>query len=135
MGGPLKHVELLRKLHLAAGQPSMREIGEISGLSHTTVHNVLNPAYLSKWRSVEPVARALTDDEWEIGLIREAWRVDVVESRLAKQPVREFVPGNRDVHWILIPAAMHDEVTAKLDLLGCDLQRIQGNAWAAIPRK
>lgn len=53
----------LRRLHLVAGEPSMRAIARSTGtLSHDTVRRVLNGPALPQWEPLELVVRALNGD-------------------------------------------------------------------------
>lgn len=54
----------LRELHLHAGEPSTREIERSAGraISHETINRVLRSGSLPRWRSLEPVVKALEGD-------------------------------------------------------------------------
>lgn len=57
----------LRKLHLAAGKPSSRRIaGEVGGLSHTTVNEMLRGSRVPAWNLVDKVCRFFGGDVDEL---------------------------------------------------------------------
>jgi hypothetical protein len=62
--GPAGDILLeLRRLHLLAGEPSMRAIARSTGaLSHDTVHRVLTDPALPQWGPLELVVEALHGD-------------------------------------------------------------------------
>jgi hypothetical protein len=62
--GPVGDILLkLRRLHLLAGEPSMRAIARSTGaLSHDTVHRVLTGPALPRWGPLELVVGALHGD-------------------------------------------------------------------------
>ena len=62
--GPCGDILLeLRRLHLRAGEPSMRAIARSTGaLSHDTVHRVLTGPALPHWGPLELVVEALHGD-------------------------------------------------------------------------
>jgi hypothetical protein len=67
----------LRRLHLLAGEPSMRTIARSTHvLSHDTVHRVLTGSTLPQWGPLELVVEALHGDV-------EAFRVLWVKARQA----------------------------------------------------
>jgi hypothetical protein len=63
----------LKHLHLRAGKPSVRQIAsDITGISHSTVHDVLNGQRLPSWSNVERIVKYLNGD---IASIRELWLI------------------------------------------------------------
>ena len=75
--GPAGDIALeLQRLHLLAGEPSMRAIARSTALSHDTVHRVLTGLALPQWGPLELVVEALHGDV-------EAFRVLWVAARRA----------------------------------------------------
>ena len=61
----------LRRLHLRAGEPSMRAIARSTGaISHDTVHRILTGPDVPQWGPLELVVEALHGD---VELFRELW--------------------------------------------------------------
>jgi DNA-binding phage protein len=61
----------LYRLHLVAGEPSMRKLARSTGvLSHDTVHRVLTGPALPQWGSLELVVEALNGD---VEIFRALW--------------------------------------------------------------
>jgi hypothetical protein len=61
----------LRRLHLRAGEPSVRAIARSTGaISHDTVHRVLTSPELPQWGPLELVVEALHGD---VEVFRELW--------------------------------------------------------------
>lgn len=61
----------LRRLHLRAGEPSVRAIARSTGaISHDTVHRVLTGPDVPQWGPLELVVEALHGD---VEVFRELW--------------------------------------------------------------
>jgi DNA-binding NarL/FixJ family response regulator len=80
-------VDALRALHLAAGEPSLREIAaRAPGISRDTVHSVLTAPALPRWPALESVVLALGGQPERFGALWRAARLaeDTVDPRLVE---------------------------------------------------
>lgn len=85
--GPTPETErlaiILRALRLQAGQPSLRSVAADSGVSHTTVHELLGGhRTIRDWERVEKVGRAL-------GMSRDQERALFAAWQLTRHPPEE----------------------------------------------
>lgn len=110
----------MNRLRLLAGAPSLREISQASGISHTSVGSMMNGKALGYWRNILPVVEALTDDPEKIEHVHSLWQSDRRDSfRVRLQPIE---PPD-DVWWLLLPVPLYDELVEFLKERGHELAR------------
>jgi tetratricopeptide (TPR) repeat protein len=99
--GPIRtFFERIHALHLAAGQPSMREMQRRTrsrrrpgGINPTTIHDVFAAPRMSRWEIVESVVAQLGGDVTEFA---EIWRQGrAAEDQLDVEPPQSHIPAHR----------------------------------------
>jgi tetratricopeptide (TPR) repeat protein len=93
--GPIKDLfDRLHVIHLAAGQPSMREIERRIGrgvVSSSTIHNMFRGPRVPKWGFLELVVEALRGDVAEF---RDLWQAARLAEEAADNPIMISTTGN-----------------------------------------
>jgi tetratricopeptide (TPR) repeat protein len=118
--------ERIHALHLAAEQPSMRQLQRRTrspqrptGINPTTIHDVFCRPRLSRWEVVQEVVRQLGGDVEEFaGLWRRAWDAERTEGNAertegnAERPDQGERPGARPTHGAPVPRQLPADTLA-----------------------
>ncbi len=92
--GPIRlYYERLHAMHLAAGQPSVRQIQRATrgqrwpnGINPTTIHDAFVKARLARWEVVQEIARLLGGDVKELAALWRRARAAQLNHGLAVDP-------------------------------------------------